>query len=665
MSQSQTSLTLQPWSRSAPESLNLGTVLARMNLERGHFREISEASLQVELATTNGLEQERQSASDTSDSDSEDENEDQDDKVQSGEGKDDAITTREELFKAKFEMLQHIASAEQEVLMGLDFMSLALSGHAAQQNGGRGSETLSPYLKQNVPAGSLGLDRWQRMPRDEEREAEDRRLADNVRMAGLQQSANVLLGAAKGLKRSVEREARYWGQVLSVSEKGWNVCQMPGQRQHRLGVRFGFSESGPEFAKRGIAALNADAEGRVRLDRGVASRPRYLRVLVRREGKVVGASKLPVLEENEADLEPKIRHARDSLFDEELFHEMIRESRTLASKGVRLRGDEIVIPLGSEDSSDGEMIVTLATLQDRIADNCEADTTQKDNNLAQAATLTSRLLLTHAHNTRQAKRSGIPRPLSSQTTTFNTTTSTTTTNPLLLLRPIMSFNNHSLASTALTHYLTNLYRLLNSASLPFSIGTPKFEVHPPVANSPNPIPRIPDFGETLLEVFHWRVSFRLHADVKASVLHLHTPHSDPPRYNFIPGNSGESITTAILPFASTVFSEVLVAVDNALRQTIYRVLLEALEHEVGGDWHFEQRGEVLVRSRDCRGKDIDRCVVKVELRKEGEYLALRVWRAEKEERRCEWLMNEDGEVEGGTLKGLVGVAVDLVQEEGE
>ena len=43
------------------------------------------------------------------------------------------------------------------------------------------------------------------------------------------------------LDKEIDKEARYWADVLSVSERGWSVCRLPRERQ-TLGVRFGFNE---------------------------------------------------------------------------------------------------------------------------------------------------------------------------------------------------------------------------------------------------------------------------------------------------------------------------------------------------------------------------------------------------------------------------------------
>lgn len=47
--------------------------------------------------------------------------------------------------------------------------------------------------------------------------------------------------AAELLEGEADREAKYWADVLSVSESGWSVCRLPRER-HTLGVRFGFNE---------------------------------------------------------------------------------------------------------------------------------------------------------------------------------------------------------------------------------------------------------------------------------------------------------------------------------------------------------------------------------------------------------------------------------------
>jgi mediator of RNA polymerase II transcription subunit 17, fungi type len=430
--------TIQPWARKPGDQGSLKDVLARVNFERGHFRDITEASLQEEIATEGALEL----------SESDDEEEEDDDVERNGRlrGK---PSTREELYKARYEMLGNVRAAEQEILMSLDFISLLVSKDAPKQGAG----TISPFLKSTVPVGSLGTDLWQRMPVDKPREAQDELLAANVKLESLQQSADDLLSAATRLQDNVRRETEYWNQVLSISEHGWNVSRIPGP-QHKLGVRFGFSESAPEFARRGMAALNAGADGRVLLDRGVGRKPMGLHAVIRRGGMVVGTSRVPgPPDPEETTLEARIRHARDSLYDEELYHEMIRESRMLSSLGVSMRGSAIhFAPQAGVESDISFDLVSLDEVQ-----NFRFDSTNPADRLADAAALAVRLLLSRAHRERLKSRSAVPRPVSD--------TRKDEKPPIPILRPLLSFVMHQAALEQLNGYFDSVAGVLENAGI--------------------------------------------------------------------------------------------------------------------------------------------------------------------------------------------------------
>ena len=100
---------------------------------------------------------------------------------------------------------------------------------------------MSPLLKQMVPMGSLGFIRSQPL---EQTAAEQKRKTDVAigwNFENLDNAADRLLQTAKHLESKMEREAKYWEQILSVSEGGWSLCRMSGER-HTIGVRFGFAE---------------------------------------------------------------------------------------------------------------------------------------------------------------------------------------------------------------------------------------------------------------------------------------------------------------------------------------------------------------------------------------------------------------------------------------
>ncbi|KAI7234675.1 hypothetical protein KC352_g15071 [Hortaea werneckii] len=435
-----TTLSFKPWAHDADQEPSLKDVLARVSLERGHFRNITEASLQEEVAGEGALEP----------SDDERESDEEDEKEEVEEGA-KGPQTREDLYKAKFEMLQHVGAAEQDVLFALDFVSLLMTKD--KEGAALGNQSISPALKNEVPAKTLGLDVWQRMPDDKGVQAQDEMLATNVRMEGLQKSADGLLAAASRLEDNVRKETQYWDEVLSIAEKGWNICRIPGQ-QHRLGVTFGFSESEPQFSRRGIAALNVDEDGQISLDRGVGAKPKAVRVLLRQQGRLVGSSNISsTTNDSDITLEARIRHARDSLFDEELYQELVREGRANASLGVTLKGDSVCFAPLQEDATRTEISFELVSLDDTGARDLGV---LPQDNVAQAVAVAARLLLTQAHRERLKRRSEVPPPMTDKKEERRI---------LPILRPVMSFALHRFAVNQVNSHLARIAQLTRAAQV--------------------------------------------------------------------------------------------------------------------------------------------------------------------------------------------------------
>ncbi|KAF1821253.1 uncharacterized protein K489DRAFT_395640 [Dissoconium aciculare CBS 342.82] len=388
-------LTLRPWPRDGTNTTALQDVLARVNLERGHFRNINEASLQEEIAAEGGLE--------SSESDDEEDEEDDDGGQEMKQSK---AMSREDLYRMKHEMLAFVAQAEQDVLKSLDFVSLLES--AQNPNGG---VTVSQVLKQNVPLGSLGTDVWHRMPEDKPRQAQEALIATSVRLQGLQKSADTLLAAATRLEDNARQETKYWEEILAIADKGWSVSRIR-QRSHMLGVHFGFNGSLPIFARRDLAALVTNPDGDITLERGIGTKPTALRVMISRDGKTIGASRLPVVpKQNDTNLDTRIRYARDSLYDEELNHELIQESRNLASMGVKLEGSRICFYASSVPSPQ-QLQISFELLSLDKNNSLGSDVTDEQDILAESILLGAKLLLSQAHRERLKGKARVPKPLS-------------------------------------------------------------------------------------------------------------------------------------------------------------------------------------------------------------------------------------------------------------
>lgn len=354
--------------------------------------------------------------------------------------------------------------AENEILVALDFISLLLSKDAPKQ----AELTMSPVLKQLVRPGTLGYDMWQNVQPDKDQQKQDDTISRGWKMQSLQDSADSLLGAATRLEKNVRRETRYWDQVLSVSDKGWSISRLPRER-HNLGVRFGFLEALGEFRERGLAALRSDEDGNVLLDKGLGNNSKVLRVRIQKGDHIVGASQMPSTDETESPLETRIRHARDSLYEEELFHEIIRESRSLASYGVDMRESTIHLPTrlsstASTSAKDGyEILMDLIPLSDL---GTKPQEHQPEDEWAQTIALALRLLLSYTHRERLAHRSEIPPPIS---------TAKRDTPFASIMRPVLTLLQHRSVLTDVGAYLERMKRLLGSASVDISIEIAAFD----------------------------------------------------------------------------------------------------------------------------------------------------------------------------------------------
>lgn len=121
--------------------------------------------------------------------------------------------------------------------MALDFVSALLMKYAP----GPANLTLSAFLKENIPSGSFGAEVVQApKPSDADIHNQDM-VSIGWRMQSLNGAADSLLKSATRLETEIEKETRYWSQVLAVKDQGWSLCRLPREK-HTLGVQYGFAE---------------------------------------------------------------------------------------------------------------------------------------------------------------------------------------------------------------------------------------------------------------------------------------------------------------------------------------------------------------------------------------------------------------------------------------
>ena len=131
-----------------------------------------------------------------------------------------------------------------ETMFALDFVSLILSKNFPHQ----AEISMSPYLKQTVPVGTLNAEVIKTPPKPESVAKDVEAVSRGWRLQSFNAAADKLLNSAARLEQEIESETKYWGEVLMVKNKGWKLCRMPRDRQ-TLGVQYGFLEGETVFGK--------------------------------------------------------------------------------------------------------------------------------------------------------------------------------------------------------------------------------------------------------------------------------------------------------------------------------------------------------------------------------------------------------------------------------
>lgn len=190
------------------------------------------------------------------------------------------------------------------------------------------------------------------------------------------------------------------------------------------------------------------------------------------EGHLVGRSALGAQSIDNATIEGQVLEARNTLFSQELWHELTRESRTLAAYDVRAQDSRLQIGL-----KDGTSSITLELLS---VDSLPAsDEFLPENNVTEAISLALQVMLSHTHrNTELMRTRPFPPHISRARTTNHTYT---------LLRPILAQISHTENTKECTKYVGALVQALKKAGLPssFTLHTPLPSLVGPGGTGPN------------------------------------------------------------------------------------------------------------------------------------------------------------------------------------
>lgn len=174
---------------------------------------------------------------------------------------------------------------------------------------------------------------------------------------------------------------------------------------------------------------------------------------VKRDSRTTGCSRIPTWPSNEeSSIEDRILQARDTLYEEELFHELSREARIMASQGV-VTGQNLI---QFQECGGQDIILELVDVNENWDSRSAADRVPEDDTLSDGIAHAIRILLSYAHRQNLRRRRQIPPPL---------TPKKRPTPEYQFLRPIAGYLQHSSHVRSLEAFLKDIYRVLQSAGV--------------------------------------------------------------------------------------------------------------------------------------------------------------------------------------------------------
>lgn len=172
---------------------------------------------------------------------------------------------------------------------------------------------------------------------------------------------------------------------------------------------------------------------------------------VRTNNRINGSTKPANPTSNDVSIEDRILQARDTLFEEELFHELMREARLMNGQGVTTRQNLIRLAVSEEQ----EIMLDLVDVDENESDSA-MDESHENDVLADAISHSIHILLSYAHRQNLHRRTQPPPPLSQKrrpTPEYN------------LLRPVLAYLEHGSHVRWMESFLHDVTRIMKSAGI--------------------------------------------------------------------------------------------------------------------------------------------------------------------------------------------------------
>ncbi|KAK2590884.1 RNA polymerase II mediator complex subunit [Conoideocrella luteorostrata] len=466
-------LSLRPFPVADGQASNLADFIARVNTQPGGFRALTKGKLEDEIKSRDTI-----GGADS----------DQDDVDMSDAGNDD--DQAKDANAARMEVLKNIEIASNTAMLTLDSLSLLLSKQSPTQAG----LTLSQQLREMVGIGTLGADRLDEPTVKPNKTKDDEEVALGWKIMQINQTRDAAEEAGVFLQREVEAETKYWEDVVAVKKAGWSICRVPHAR-HTLGVKFGFSEAAAEFKNNGLAPMKRGEIGSAELDLGrLGGVSEGLVVTYEKYGKLVGRSSPHGRSNDDTSLESRVLGARNTIFSQELWHELTREARTLAAYDVRPEGSKLTCTV--DDSS--KITLELVPLESYPI----SDDSLPDNSVAETISISLHVLLSYAHRCNELMRirpipPHIPRYRGQQV--------------YALLRPVIARMASIRSVQTCTAFVGAITKSLQKASLSssFTLKTSHLSVIDPATQGPNQPAGAQSLIRNILQPIEYNIEFTI------------------------------------------------------------------------------------------------------------------------------------------------------------
>ncbi|RMZ80619.1 hypothetical protein DV738_g2560, partial [Chaetothyriales sp. CBS 135597] len=350
----------------------------------------------------------------------------------------DAVQQRlEKLWASKESITKEWSRGLDELLTSLDFLSLLISKQSAAARAGI-SEGLQA---QKVPAGSLEAKVVQAQTPLTATVKRDAQVARGWKAKGFESAHAKFTAASERLKTEAEREALFWAETARLQEDGWKISRHPRDSK-AIGIHIGMDASAPHFKTRGFDILRQDDDGTVYLNQSaVSSSRKKLQIAIERHGRISGSAISNVTATaTSSRTSESAALARDSLLEEELFHEASREALLLSNQDVTTRAQAIVFNLDQES----KVILSYSTVGAHTALQ-----TQNDDAIAHGIQICLKSSFIEALEHRQQSRMKKPSPI---------TTRPRPTPELSILRPLITTMRHRLTIYSLQKQFLVLFR---------------------------------------------------------------------------------------------------------------------------------------------------------------------------------------------------------------